>query len=72
MGPLVTTEWLAGELGKPDLVLFDATKYLPNEPKDGKTEFLRAHIPGARYSTKLPTWIRICRIWCRRPGGSPS
>ncbi len=49
MGPLVTTEWLAGELGKPDLVLFDATKYLPNEPKDGKTEFLRAHIPGARY-----------------------
>jgi thiosulfate/3-mercaptopyruvate sulfurtransferase len=49
MGPLVTTEWLAGELGKPDLVVFDATKYLPNEPKDGKTEFLRAHIPSARY-----------------------
>ena len=49
MGPLVTTEWLAGELGKPDLVVFDATKYLPNEPKDGRTEFRRAHIPGARY-----------------------
>jgi thiosulfate/3-mercaptopyruvate sulfurtransferase len=49
MGPLVTTEWLAGELGKPDLVLFDATKYLPNEPKDGRTEFRAAHIPGARY-----------------------
>jgi thiosulfate/3-mercaptopyruvate sulfurtransferase len=49
MGPLVTTEWLASELGKPDLVVFDATKYLPNEPKDGKTEFLRVHIPGARY-----------------------
>ena len=49
MGPLVTTEWLAGELGKPDLVVFDATKYLPNEPKDGKAEFLQAHIPGARY-----------------------
>jgi thiosulfate/3-mercaptopyruvate sulfurtransferase len=49
MRPLVTTEWLAGELGKPDLVVFDATKYLPNEPKDGKAEFLRAHIPGARY-----------------------
>jgi thiosulfate/3-mercaptopyruvate sulfurtransferase len=49
MGPLVTTEWLAAELGKPDLVVFDATKYLPNEPKDGKTEFLRTHIPGARY-----------------------
>ena len=49
MEPLVTTEWLADVLGQPDLVVFDATKYLPNEPKDGKTEFLRAHIPGARY-----------------------
>jgi thiosulfate/3-mercaptopyruvate sulfurtransferase len=49
MGPLVTTEWLAAELGKPDLIVFDATKYLPNESKDGKTEFRRAHIPGARY-----------------------
>jgi thiosulfate/3-mercaptopyruvate sulfurtransferase len=49
MGPLVTTEWLAGELGKADLIVFDATKYLPNEPKDGRAEFARAHIPGARY-----------------------
>jgi len=49
MHALVTTDWLAGELGKPDLVVFDATKYLPNEPKDGRTEFRTAHIPGARY-----------------------
>jgi thiosulfate/3-mercaptopyruvate sulfurtransferase len=49
MGPLVTTDWLATELGKPDLIVFDATKYLPNEDKDGSLEFLRAHIPGARY-----------------------
>jgi thiosulfate/3-mercaptopyruvate sulfurtransferase len=49
MEPLVTTGWLAAELGKPDLVVFDATKYLPNEPKDGHAEFLAAHIPGARY-----------------------
>jgi thiosulfate/3-mercaptopyruvate sulfurtransferase len=49
MQPLVTTAWLAAELGKPDLVVFDATKYLPNEDKDGNAEFLRAHIPGARY-----------------------
>jgi thiosulfate/3-mercaptopyruvate sulfurtransferase len=46
---LVTTDWLAGELGKPDLVVFDATKYLPNEPKDGRAEFRAAHVPGARY-----------------------
>lgn len=49
MGPLVTTDWLAAELGKPDLILFDATKYLPNENKDGHAEYRRAHIPGARY-----------------------
>src|SRR3954469_12674884 len=47
MTPLVSTEWLARELEAPDLMLFDATKYLPNEPKDGKTEFLAEHIPGA-------------------------
>ncbi len=58
MGPLVSTDWLAGELaqatsgtksGKPDLVVFDATKFLPNENKDGKALFLSGHIPGARY-----------------------
>src|SRR5260370_32080933 len=49
MDALVSTEWLAGELGKPDLIVFDATKYLPNEPKDGAAEFRAAHIAGARY-----------------------
>ena len=49
MGPLVTTEWLAGELGKPDLAVFDATMYLPNETKNGWVEFKSAHLPGARY-----------------------
>jgi len=49
MGPLVTTEWLAGELGKPDLAVFDATMYLPNETKNGWVEFKTAHLPGARY-----------------------
>jgi thiosulfate/3-mercaptopyruvate sulfurtransferase len=49
MEPLVSTEWLAKELGAPDLVVFDATKYLPNEPFDGRTKFHEAHIPGARF-----------------------
>jgi thiosulfate/3-mercaptopyruvate sulfurtransferase len=49
MGPLVSTEWLASQLGQPDLVVFDATMYLPNEDKNGRAEFQRAHIPGARY-----------------------
>jgi thiosulfate/3-mercaptopyruvate sulfurtransferase len=49
MEPLVSTAWLADELGKPDLVVFDATKYLPNEGRDGAAEFLTGHIPGARF-----------------------
>ncbi len=49
MEPLVSTNWLAAELGKPDLVVFDATLYLPNEAKDGRAEFTAAHIPGARF-----------------------
>ena len=49
MEDLVSTEWLAGEIGKPELVVFDATKYLPNEPQDGWKEFAAARIPGARY-----------------------
>jgi thiosulfate/3-mercaptopyruvate sulfurtransferase len=49
MGPLVTTDWLASELGKPGLVIFDATKYLPNEDMDGNAEFLKSHIPDAGY-----------------------
>ncbi len=49
MDPLVSTGWLAGELGAPDLVLFDATKYLPNEGKDGAALFAARHIPGARF-----------------------
>lgn len=49
MGPLVSTDWLAQNLGAPDLIVFDATMYLPNENKDGRTEYRKAHIPGARF-----------------------
>ena len=49
MDPLVSTDWLAAQLGAPDLVVFDATKYLPGEGKDGHAEYLRARIPGARF-----------------------
>ncbi|WP_135467227.1 sulfurtransferase [Crenalkalicoccus roseus] len=49
MDELVSTEWLAAELGSPDLVVFDATKYLPNEPFDGRAKFREARIAGARY-----------------------
>ena len=49
MDPLVTAGWLQAHLHDADLVVFDATKYLPTEGKDGLAEFTRAHIPGARF-----------------------
>ena len=49
MQSLVSTAWLAEHAADPDLVMFDATKYLPNEGKDGLTEFRLGHIPGARF-----------------------
>lgn len=47
MDDLVSAGWLAANIQ--DVVVLEATKYLPNEGKDGKEAFLRAHIPGARY-----------------------
>ncbi len=47
MDALVSTEWLASELGKSDLRLIDATIYLPTDGKSARAEFEAAHIPGA-------------------------
>ena len=44
---LVTAEWLAGELDKPDLVVVDASWYLASTNRGGHAEFLAGHIPGA-------------------------
>ena len=44
---LVTADWLAGEIDKPDLVLIDATWHMPTEKRSGRAEFLAGHIPGA-------------------------
>ncbi|HEY2292543.1 MAG TPA: sulfurtransferase [Thermoanaerobaculia bacterium] len=45
--PLVTPSWLADHLHDPDLLVFDASYYLPTEGKDAEAEFAKAHIPGA-------------------------
>ncbi len=49
MDDLVTADWLAAHRQDANLVLFESTKYLPHEGKDGHAAFLAAHIPGARY-----------------------
>jgi thiosulfate/3-mercaptopyruvate sulfurtransferase len=47
MDALVSTEWLANELGAPDLRVVDATFFLPTDNRDAKAEYEAAHIPGA-------------------------
>jgi len=44
---LKSTEWLAGELGKDNVAVVDASFYLPAMKRDAKAEYLAAHIPGA-------------------------
>jgi thiosulfate/3-mercaptopyruvate sulfurtransferase len=45
--PFVTTEWLAEHLHDPDVVVIDASWYMPNVPRDPRAEYLASHIPGA-------------------------
>ena len=50
MDALVTTQWLAGELGSSDLRVVDATYFaaVPGEPpRDAAAEYEQGHIPGA-------------------------
>jgi thiosulfate/3-mercaptopyruvate sulfurtransferase len=49
MENLVSTQWLADQLGAPDLVVLDASAHLPDAQRDAAAEFAAAHIPGARF-----------------------
>ncbi len=49
MDPLVSTEWLAQAIGSPDLLVFDASWYLPGEPQNAHALFEAGHVPGARF-----------------------
>ncbi len=47
MESLVSTEWLAAELGATDLRVVDASYFLPDHGRDARAEFAAAHVPGA-------------------------
>jgi len=49
MDSLVSTDWLAGELGAADLRVVDATAFLPGSGRDARAEYDAWHIPGATY-----------------------
>jgi thiosulfate/3-mercaptopyruvate sulfurtransferase len=44
---LVSTGWLAGHLGDPEVRIVDATWYMPQARRDPSAEFAETHIPGA-------------------------
>lgn len=75
MDLLVTTDWLASELGKPDLRIIDATLVLPEHGRDARSEFEAAHIPGAVFldldevadtSAGLPTMLPAAEKFASR------
>jgi thiosulfate/3-mercaptopyruvate sulfurtransferase len=47
MESLVSTEWLAGEMGASDLRIVDCTRHLPGTGRDPLAEYEAGHIPGA-------------------------
>ena len=46
---LVSTQWLETHIAAPDLVVLDASWYLPTENREPHSEYLGAHIPGALF-----------------------
>ena len=49
MDSLVSTAWLADRLDDPDVAVVDASWFMPASGRSGREEYLRAHIPGARF-----------------------
>ena len=49
MDSLVSTSWLADNLGQGGLAILDATMVMPSSGRDPRGEFLAAHIPGAHF-----------------------
>ena len=77
LAPLVSTGWLAGELGAPDLRVVDASWYLPSSRRDAFAEYLAGHIPGAVFfdleqssdrTSPLPHMLPPAEDFARRMG----
>lgn len=47
MDSLVSTEWLANEMGASDLRIVDASQHMADTGRDAMAEYLAGHIPGA-------------------------
>ena len=48
-GPLVSTSWLAQNLGANHLVVLDASWHMPNSGRNGRQEYQNCHIKNAQF-----------------------
>src|SRR5471032_446601 len=44
---LKSTEWLSGQIGKPNIAIVDGSFYLATQKRDARAEYIACHIPGA-------------------------
>jgi len=49
MDSLISTQWLASELGAADIKVLDASWHLPDAERDPARDYAEGHIPGAVY-----------------------
>ncbi len=74
---VVSSDWLAKELGAPDLKVIDASFYLPAQGRDAEAEYRSGHIPGAirfdhdkiaNHSTGLPHMVPAPEVFAEAVG----
>ena len=77
MESLVTTDWLAGELSSPELVVLDATWYMPGDARNARELHAAARISGARFfdidliadqQTRLPHMVPSSECFAQQVG----
>jgi thiosulfate/3-mercaptopyruvate sulfurtransferase len=77
VSPLVTTEWLASNLGRRNVRVVDGSWHMPQLKRDARGEFAQAHIPGAVFfdidaiadrRTRLPHMLPSAAQFARAVG----
>ena len=75
--PLVTTDWLAANLGRRTVRVVDGSWHMPHLKRDARAEFEAAHVPGAVFfdidaiadtSSPLPHMLPAARTFAERVG----
>jgi thiosulfate/3-mercaptopyruvate sulfurtransferase len=78
LAAVVSTAWLAENLGAPDLRVVDGSWHMPQAKRDPGREYDEAHIPGAVFfdvddiadhSTDLPHMLPSAEVFARAVGG---